>query len=79
MAASGIVSKTRSEEKCPGFCFLSSYWFPAYTSLGQIQTETYWCENMIVMISMEDGPPQAHVFKNVAPGWWHCLERLWDL
>lgn len=64
------MSKTGGEEKCPGIHFLSSYRFPADTSPSQTQTETYRYENMIVMISMEDGPPQAHVFKHLVPGWW---------
>lgn len=70
MAPSGTMSKTGGEEKCPSICFLSSYQFPADTSPGQTQTETYWCENVIAMISMEDGPPQAHVVKHLVPGWW---------
>lgn len=49
---SRIVSKTRGEEKCPGFCFLSTFQFPAGISPGQTQTETNWCENMVVRISV---------------------------
>lgn len=80
MAPSGTVSKTGGEKKFPGFCFLSSYWFPADTSPGQTQTEAYWRENMVVMISMKDGSPQAHVFKHLVPGSWRKeAARRWPL